>query len=148
VLTKEQISSAQRLHVEHLETSLFLSSNDGKLAVSPLPIQAQYSVVKAIAVEDFDGDAHADVLLLGNDNRAKLKIGKMDANHGVLLSGNGKGNFRYVPQQESGLCVRGDAGSFLSLNGTLYIGICGEATEAYRFWSASKLKDDHVAHVK
>ena len=37
-----------------------------------------------------------------------MKIGKIDANFGVVLLNDGKGNFSYMPQQESGLRIVGD----------------------------------------
>src|SRR4051812_43161475 len=34
------------------------------------------------------------------------KFGHYSANHGILMSCDGRGNFRYVPQTESGLNIR------------------------------------------
>ena len=83
---------------------LFLKSgSDGKFHLSPLPVQAQYSPVCAIHVLYYDKDGNEDVLLCGNINQAKLRFGKWDANYGVLLKGDGKGNFQYISQAASGL---------------------------------------------
>lgn len=49
-----------------------------------------------------------DLLLVGNNTWTRIKFGRYSANHGVLLLGNGKGGFTYVPQWQSGLNLRGD----------------------------------------
>jgi hypothetical protein len=38
-------------------------------------------------------------------------MGSIDSNYGCLLTGDGTGNFRYMPQPLSGLCVKGDVKS-------------------------------------
>jgi hypothetical protein len=38
-------------------------------------------------------------------------MGVIDANFGQLFEGDGKGNFKYVPQSESGLRLTGDTKS-------------------------------------
>ena len=35
----------------------------------------------------------------------KLRFGKYDANYGILLQGDGRGNFNYVNQQQSGFNI-------------------------------------------
>ena len=73
-----------------------------------LPIQAQFSPVYKIIVQDWNKDGHDDLLLLGNNDYPRLKMGKMDANFGTLLLNDGKGNFRFVPNKEAGLLIAGD----------------------------------------
>jgi hypothetical protein len=57
-----------------------------------------------------------DILLCGNIDQARVKIGKMDANFGVLLAGDGKGNFNYIPQLQSGLSIKGCVRDIVPLN--------------------------------
>jgi hypothetical protein len=73
-----------------------------------LPLEAQYAPVYAIATEDVNGDGKKDILLAGNNTWTRIKFGRYSANHGVLLLGDGKGNFAYVPQWRSGLQLRGN----------------------------------------
>ena len=40
----------------------------------------------------------------------------MDAGYGVLLKGDGKGHFEYVPQLKSGLFVKGCTRDLIQLN--------------------------------
>ncbi len=70
----------------------------------PLPIQAQFSVVSQIIAKDVNDDGNADLLLFGNHSDNRLKLGSIDANYGCVLTGDGNGNFTYMPQPASGLC--------------------------------------------
>jgi hypothetical protein len=63
--------------------------------------------VYAIVTGDFDHDGKQDIILGGNTEHARIKIGKIDAGYGMMLKGDGKGNFEYVPQLKSGLEVKG-----------------------------------------
>ena len=81
------------------------------LQMADLPKEAQYSPVFAINQMDFNNDGKADLLLCGNNSHAKLRLGKFDANYGVLLAGDGNGNFHYITQNESGFNIWGDVRS-------------------------------------
>jgi hypothetical protein len=54
-------------------------------------------------------------LLAGNNSWTRIKYGRYSANHGILLIGDGKGNFSYIPPMHSGLNVRGDVRSMLQI---------------------------------
>ena len=74
-------------------------------------MEAQFSTISKILVNDFDGDGKQDLLLFGNRSDNRLKIGSIDANYGCLMKGKGDGQFTYVPQTISGLSVKGDVKS-------------------------------------
>ncbi len=106
ILTPGQFATAHKLTTSYLNTCWFVNKGD-HFEKHELPIQANYSPVYAIAAEDFNKDGNVDLLLTGNVEHTRLKIGKIDANYGVLLMGDGKGNFLYANQQQSGLDIRG-----------------------------------------
>jgi hypothetical protein len=81
---------------------------------------------------DYNDDGHSDVLLCGNNSNFKIRLSRFDANYGVLLSGDGKGNFRYVPQTESGFKISGDVRSSLNINNAIYLGINGQPLTVYK----------------
>ena len=101
----------------------------------PFPIEAQFSVITRILTDDFNRDGEKDLLLLGNHSDNRLKMGSMDANYGCLLAGDGKGNFRYINQQRSGLSVLGDikSATALTIGKTNYI-VLGAANEPLQFY--------------
>jgi hypothetical protein len=106
VLTKEQIAGATVLSATHLNT-IWLENKGGQFVARALPLQADYAPVYAIHVDDFNKDGKKDILLGGNIEQTRIKIGKIDASFGVLLTGDGKGNFTYVDQLQSGLKIGG-----------------------------------------
>lgn len=127
-----ELKKAKQLTVNHLETTLLLSGPDGKYKLGQLPVQAQFAPVHCIAVLDADGDGDDDLLLLGNDRHLKLRLGMADANHGVLLRGDGKGQFRYLPQPQSGLQVRGDVRCVVQFGQSLFFGMSGQPVVTYK----------------
>jgi len=124
VFSKEQLDKAKRLTANQSNSVCFLN-RDGKFVPKLLPVEAQFSVVTKILTGDFDHDGKLDLLLLGNHSDNRLKVGSIDANFGCLLKGDGKGNFKYVPQSLSGLSVRGDVKSaqMISVGNTQYIAV-------------------------
>ena len=64
-----------------------------------------------IATADVNADGKKDILLAGNNSWTRIKFGRYTANHGVVLLGNGKGDFTYATQTESGLSIRGNVRS-------------------------------------
>jgi len=116
ILTPDQLKSAKQLTANYFETTYF-ENNKGSFQAKKLPLQANFFPVFAISTGDFDHDGKADILLAGNTDHARIKVGKMDAGYGVLLKGDGKGHFEYVPQLKSGLSVRGCTRDLIQLKG-------------------------------
>jgi len=129
---EDALKDAGHLFSNHMSTSLFINDANGKFKMTALPKEVQYSPVYAMEVMDFDNDGSKDILLCGNSSYFKIRLGKFDANYGVLLSGDGKGNFKYVPQTESGFNIWGDVRSCLSINNAIYFGINGRPLTVYK----------------
>ncbi|MEJ1238136.1 VCBS repeat-containing protein [Chryseolinea sp. T2] len=107
IFTPEQLSGSNQLSAMELRT-LYLENTGSKFEVRSLPIEAQFAPVYATAALDADEDGDLDLILAGNESNTRVRIGRSDANYGVLLRNDGKGNFTYVHQRESGFHVRGD----------------------------------------
>ncbi|MFD2572799.1 VCBS repeat-containing protein [Spirosoma soli] len=135
IFTAEELASARKLTVTECHTICFLNKA-GQFEKHVLPLQAQFAPVTNILIDDFDQDGHQDLLLLGNKSDNRLKLGAMDANYGCLLTGDGKGEFRYVTQSRAGLSVIGDVKSAIELRvkQTPYviIGAFNQPLQAYR----------------
>lgn len=132
IFDQSTLSEAGKLTTNHLQTSLFLSSPNGQYARASLPAETQYSPVYSIVISDFNEDGAKDLLLCGNSSRFKLRLGKFDANYGVLLRGDGAGRFTYVDQTRSGLQLTGDVRSTLQIGNTLLFGINGQPVKSYQ----------------
>ncbi len=132
IFSEEELKDAKHLQVNYLNTVYFESEPNGKFVEKALPVQAQYSPVFTITALDYDKDGKQDLLLCGNINQARLRFGKCDANYGVLLKGDGKGNFSYINQQQSGFHIWGDVRSVLEINNDLLFGINQKDMKAYK----------------
>ncbi|WP_276485394.1 VCBS repeat-containing protein [Paraflavitalea pollutisoli] len=131
IFTKEELNGVNKLQANYLATAYFASGTDGKLHLQALPATVQSSPIYTITRLDYDKDGVEDLLLCGNVNRARLRFGKSDANFGVLLRGDGKGQFNYIPQQQSGFHLTGDVRSVLALDKLLLFGINQQSLKAY-----------------
>lgn len=123
IFSAEDIREAGRLQANRMETTVFLSSPDGKYKAGELPPQAQYAPVTSIVPIDADGDGRNDLLLFGNHSYYKLRLGKFDANYGTLLLNKGNGLFENVGQERSGLSVTGDVRSGIRIKDHIILGV-------------------------
>lgn len=131
IFSKEELENAGYFKATLLETSLFINKKEG-LQKSALPWEAQISPVFSIESIDVNKDGHQDLILAGNISNARLRFGKYDANHGVVLLGDGLGNFDYLPQSKSGLDIKGDVRSILQIDEQLLFGINQKGIKAYK----------------
>ncbi|MFD2787080.1 VCBS repeat-containing protein [Hymenobacter rubripertinctus] len=132
IFTAAELQGASRLRANSLRTQCYLSTPGGRYRAVALPMQAQFTSVFAVQSLDYNHDGHPDLLLGGNVSHHRIRFGNQDAGFGCLLTGDGKGGFRYLPQRASGLSIRGDVRSFALLNNTLLVGRSGAAVQAYR----------------
>jgi len=108
MLSPEQIKNSQRLKATYLQSAYFRNDGNGKFTIIPLPKEAQVSALNGMVVEDFDGDGNLDVAMNGNDYGTEVNQGRFDALNGLVLKGDGKGNFKPMSILQSGICIPGD----------------------------------------
>ncbi|GMQ29778.1 VCBS repeat-containing protein [Algoriphagus confluentis] len=114
LFSKEQLDQAQKLQIETLE-SLLLENTPQGFVPKALPRLAQSFPVFSILGTDINRDGHMDLILGGNQHQSRIRIGRIDAGHGLVLLGNGKGDFSPVPPSQSGIAIRGDIRSVLEV---------------------------------
>ena len=117
ILTPEQRKDAVRLRAEMMQSCYLRNDGAGKFTLIPLPREAQVSVVNAMVADDFDGDGNLDVLLTGNDYGTEVGTGQYDASNGLLLKGDGKGNFLPRSIQQSGIYIPHNGKALVKLMG-------------------------------
>jgi len=108
LLSKQVRRGAREFVAERLSSAFLLNDGRGNFREIALPGEAQFAPLYAAAAGDWNGDGHIDLLLGGNDSRQRVYMGKLDASRGQVLVGDGKGSFRCLTQDSSGLDVRGD----------------------------------------
>ena len=116
IFEKEMLSSSIKLQANTLETVVYLNTGKGTFIKKQLPVEAQFSPVYAISINDFDGDSHQDILLGGNLYQAKPEVGRYDASYGLFLKGNGSGDFKPVLAKDSGFKLKGQTRGFSLLS--------------------------------
>jgi len=98
------------------DKSVFIKNmGSGVFEVYRLPNVAQIAPVNGILTEDVNGDGNLDVLLVGNDFGNEIFTGRLDALVGLVLLGDGAGDFTPVRPNESGFIVPGDAKALVKL---------------------------------
>jgi hypothetical protein len=107
IFPTEQLKMSKHLSVYQLE-SLYLENKGGSFQVHPLPINAQFSAVQGIVVEEFTGDNIMDILLAGNFYPFRVQQGPSDAGKGLLLEGVGNGVFNCRENNKLGVFIDGD----------------------------------------
>jgi enediyne biosynthesis protein E4 len=134
IFQNNEMQGAAHLFANTLTTTYFERNANGKFSARPLPLEAQHAPVYTITPFDYNDDGNEDLLLCGNINKARLRFGKYDANEGLVLKNDGKGNFSSVPQPESGLKLKGDVRSVIRMDNTFLFGINGDKIKAYRYF--------------
>ena len=108
IIGVEKIDSAEELQVNRLE-SVILLSKDGGYNVQTLPMDAQRSAIMDIEIIDIDEDGNLDAFVAGNIYNMTPVISSLDAGDGLVLYGNGDGDFKCSTDiTKSGVVIRGD----------------------------------------
>ena len=115
LLTKDQLKDALILRANNFSSSYCRNDGDGKFTLVPLPFVAQMSALNGMITDDFDGDGNLDVAMNTNDYGSEVTTGRYDALNGLILKGDGKGNF--IPQSilESGIFIPGNGKALIKL---------------------------------
>lgn len=116
VFDEELVGKAKILRSYLSETVVLINQGDGRFYKASLPLEAQFTTMKAIEVYDLDGDGNLDILLAGNFYEIKPELGKFDSSRGVVLKGDGNGGFKALKATESGLSIPGQTRHLHLLN--------------------------------
>ncbi len=118
------LDSALVKRVDTFASVLARNNGDGSFTLVPLPREAQIAPIYGLLARDFDRDGNLDLLLAGNLAGVQPAFGPMMGSYGLLLRGNGRGEFEVVPATESGFNVPGQTRDIQRLRtrrGDLYI---------------------------
>lgn len=116
IFTEEELDKAYILRANVFESSYLVNEGNGKFSLKPLPLHAQFAPICGIAALDADGDGNLDIVSVGNSYATEVSLGRYDAAYGCVLKGDGNGNFKALPPQESGLVVKGDTKGLATLS--------------------------------
>lgn len=117
VFGADRLAAVHRLEVTGLASGIFIHGADGRFVFQPLPAEAQLAPINAIAVADLTGDGKLDLFVAGNNFGPEPNTGRWDGSVGLLLRGNGRGQYQPVLPADAGIVVPGEVRSALSLPG-------------------------------
>jgi hypothetical protein len=117
LFTPEQLEGALVLKASNLSSSYCRNDGGGKFTLVPLPFVAQLSALNGMLADDFDDDGNLDLVMNTNDYGTDVSIGRYDALNGLVLKGDGKGNFTAKSILESGIFIPGNGKALVKLRG-------------------------------
>jgi hypothetical protein len=117
MFTDKQLQAALKLKVTNLKSSYCRNDGNNHFTLTSLPSPAQFSMVNGMIADDFDGDGNLDVLINGNDFGTDVLVGRYDASNGLLLKGNGKGDFSALSFSGSGVFIPGNGKAIVKFRG-------------------------------
>jgi hypothetical protein len=135
MFSKEELEDVYKLQATSLASAYIENQGEGSFMMHALPLQAQFSALQSILVDDYDSDGKLDALIAGNFYNPDFMTGRYDASIGLLLKGNGKGGFYPVPASQSGIHIKGDARSLqkmkIAKKNTLIAGVNNGKLQVY-----------------
>jgi len=117
LFTPEQSNGSLRLNANNFNSSFCRNDGDGKFTLVALPLKAQLSALNGMVTDDFDGDGNLDVVINTNDYGTDVSLGRYDALNGLMLKGDGRGNFIAQSIMESGIYIPGNGKALIKLKG-------------------------------
>lgn len=90
-------------------------NNGGSFEFQPFPKEAQWTDQRAIIAIDLNGDQRKDIILGGNQYKAKPELGINAASYGQVFIQDQDGSFVYLSLEESGLFETGEIRDFESI---------------------------------
>ena len=115
LLTKEQLENAYIGRASNLNSAYIRNDGNGKFTLAPLPWFAQLSSLNGMVADDFNNDGNLDLVVNTNDYSTNVSVGRYDALNGLLLLGDGKGNFTPKSILESGIFIAGNGKALVKL---------------------------------
>lgn len=116
IYAKPRLEEAERFQAHELRSGLLINDGAGNFTFQPLPHEAQLSPVMGMAFGDFDADGTIDLALAENFYHPQFESGRYDGGVGLLLKGDGAGDFLPVHPEESGIFIPGDARDLVAVD--------------------------------
>lgn len=102
------VQKAEVYEATELSHGVFVNQGKGSFVFKALPRLAQISIAFGVAARDFNGDGFIDIILGQNFHGPQVETSRFDGGLGLLLVGDGKGNFAPLDPGESGICIPGE----------------------------------------
>lgn len=108
IFGEENLKNALHYSVATFASSYIENLGKGKFKMVPLANFAQLSSVKSIIVKDVDHDGNLDILIAGNSIYTEVETPRIDGSYGMVMLGDGTGNFSAIHPSKSGFYLTGE----------------------------------------
>ena len=115
LFTEDQMKGTLILRANNLKSSYVKNNGRGKFELQDLPAIAQMAPLYGMITDDFNQDGNLDIAISGNDFGTEVVTGRYDALNGLVMLGDGKGNFAPQSLAQSGLFIPGDGKALIRL---------------------------------
>ena len=92
---KAMLNTAEKKKVYELASCVFINTGDGQFIKQQLPGMAQVAPIFDVEIFDFDKDGYPDLFPVGNLFQISTQLGRLDGLNGLLLQGQGNGEFTW-----------------------------------------------------
>ncbi|MEJ7682956.1 MAG: hypothetical protein WKG06_34890 [Segetibacter sp.] len=115
IFTEEQLVKARTVNIKTLQSIYLPNDGNKKFTIKALPQHAQISAINGMVAEDIDKDGNKDLIIAGNFYPLRVSLGPLDAGLGLVLKGNGKGEFKPMTYEQTGLNISGDVRNLINV---------------------------------
>ncbi len=109
VYGENNLSDALHYKADTFASSYIENLGNGEFKISSLPVEAQFSSINDILIDDFNKDGNLDALLVGNMFASEIETPRNDAGTGVVLLGSSDNTFSALSNYRSGFFNNKDA---------------------------------------
>lgn len=142
IFGRDRLASSKKLEAKHFESVMLVNNNNKGFTIKKLPPRAQFAPIYGTVVLDYNNDGNLDVILSGNSLSPQIEMGHEDALNGLVLEGDGKGNFKAKTSAQTGYYTPYDVKSVARFSGNgfelLLVGNNYDRMQAIRLTTTAK----------
>jgi len=109
------LDQSTKRKAELFESCLFINNGNGTFSTVKLPLEAQFSTVRTVIVDDFNNDGINDIAVAGNLYSVRPTYGRYDASYGWCLLGAEDYRFKSLMPSAGGMIIKGDARKIIKI---------------------------------
>ena len=148
IFSESERNGALQLSANNFHTCWIENKGNMLFALHQLPSQTQWAPVYGIILNDFNADGNIDIALNGNEFSMAPYLGKYDAFNGLILQGDGKGNFIPLSILQSGFYVPGNGKALVQLAVNNKLAIVAAQNSDYLKLFHNKLNSDKIISLQ
>ena len=114
---KAAMDKAQMYEFNYCASVMAINDGIGNFSIEKLPVFTQLASVNAILFTDINQDQKPDLVFGGNQFYNQPQFSRNDASYGHVMLNRGGGQFEWIYPAKSGLSLRGEIRSIVSVPG-------------------------------